>query len=628
MYNVLIVDDIADNLRVLSDALSQKEYKIRCVKNGVAALKVATNIIPDIILLDIKMPGMDGYEVCQKLKANPQTQAIPVIFLSALDEVLDKVKAFEVGGVDYITKPFQVEEVLIRVKNQLTITSAKLEVHRLNVALEKEIAKAKQYTIQLETINQKLQQEACERKKAEAKLVYDALHDSLTGLPNRTLLMDRLDFAIKYAKRNPDYLFAVLFIDLNRFKIINDSMGHLVGDKLLIAIAKLLQEDLRESDTVARLGGDEFVILLSDIQDIADATMVGDRIQKKLSLPLTLENQTIYTGASIGIAMSLTNGHPQTPSLSGGVRVTGYQSSSQILRDADMAMYRAKQKGKGCCEVFYEDMYLQTLKHIELERDLRAAIDNQEFDLYYQPIVSLEDNTLAGFEALIRWQHPQHGFLSPNDFVSVAEDTRLIIPIGDWVLNKASQQLAKWQKQYATIPEVARLKMNVNVASQQFQDSTFVEKLDKLLLVTGLDPSCLKLEITERLLLDSHQNTSNTLLEIKKRQIKLSIDDFGTGYSSLCYLRRLPIDDLKIDRSFVSGIGSDPESLEIAKTIINLAHILSIDAVAEGIETREQLKHLKALGCKYAQGYLFAKPLSVKAIEEMLKQQFSCRKKL
>ena len=601
MYNVLIVDDIADNLRVLSDALSQKEYKIRCVKNGVAALKVATNVVPDLILLDIKMPGMDGYEVCQKLKANPQTQDIPVIFLSALDDILDKVKAFEVGGVDYITKPFQVEEVLIRVKNQLTITSARVEVERLNVALEQEIEKVRQYTVQLETTNQKLQQEASDRQKAEAQLIHDALHDGLTGLPNRTLLMERINFAIQHAKHNPGYLFAVLFIDLDRFKIINDSMGHSIGDKLLIAIAKLLQEDLRESDTVARLGGDEFVILLSDIQDLTDATLVGDRIQKKLSLPLTLENQTIYTGASIGIALSL----------------TGYQNSSQILRDADMAMYRAKKKGKACCEVFYEDMYLQTLKQLELERDLRAAIKNQEFDLYYQPIISLKDNTLAGFETLIRWQHPQHGFISPGDFIPVAEDTGLIVPIGNWVLSKACQQLATWQKQYVTMPKIAELKINVNVASQQFQEPNFVEKLDKVLSSDGLDPNCLKLEITERILLDSQQNTNNTLSEIKKRQITLSIDDFGTGYSSFSYLKRLPIDSLKIDRSFVDGINSDSESLEIVKTIISLAHIIGMDAVAEGIETKEQLKKLKALGCEYGQGYLFAKPLPAKTIEAM-----------
>jgi len=342
MYNILIVDDIADNLRVLSDALSQKEYKTRCVKNGVTALKVANSVIPDLILLDIKMPGMNGYEVCQKLKANPQTQAIPVIFLSALDEVLDKVEAFKVGGADYITKPFQVEEVLVRVKNQLKITSAKLEVERLNVALEQEMTKVSQYACQLETINQKLQQEVCQRQKAEAQLVHDALHDGLTGLPNRTLLMKRLNSAIQRIKQDPDYLFALMFIDLDRFKFINDSMGHGVGDKLLIAIAKLLQGDLRNSDIVGRLGGDEFVILLSDIQDITDATFVGDSIQNKLSHPLTIENQTICTSASIGIVLGL----------------TGYQNSSQILRDADLAMYRAKEKGKACYEIFHQDGYV------------------------------------------------------------------------------------------------------------------------------------------------------------------------------------------------------------------------------------------------------------------------------
>ena len=339
MYNVLIVDDIADNLRVLSDALSQKEYKIRCVKNGVTALKVANSVVPDLILLDIKMPGMDGYEVCKKLKVNPQTQAIPIIFLSASDDILDKVKAFEVGGADYITKPFQVEEVLVRVNNQLAITSAKVEVDRLNFALEQEMEKVRQYASQLEITNQKLQQEVCDRQKAEAQLVHDALHDSLTGLPNRTLLMKRLNSAIQRIKQDPDYLFALMFIDLDRFKFINDSMGHGVGDKLLIAIAKLLQEDLRKSDTVARLGGDEFVILLSGIQDLADATQIGELIQKKISLPLILDNQTISTGASIGIALGMTE----------------YQNSSQILRDADLAMYRAKERGKACYEVFHQE---------------------------------------------------------------------------------------------------------------------------------------------------------------------------------------------------------------------------------------------------------------------------------
>ena len=601
--NILIVDDITANLRILSNTLREQGYKIRCAKNGTTALQVVIKVIPDLILLDIKMPDMDGYEVCKKLKAAPQTKDIPVIFLSALDDVFEKVKAFEVGGVDYITKPFQIEEVLVRVKNHLALQSAKAEVYQLNQVLEQ---KVKERTIQLETINQKLQQEISDRQKAEQQLVHDALHDGLTGLPNRTLLMDRIDFALQHTQRKPGYLFALLFIDLDRFKVINDSLGHLIGDKLLMAIAKLLSECLRNVDTVARLGGDEFVILLDDIQDITDATQISDRLQAKLTLPFILENQTIVTSASIGIALSS----------------TGYQNSSQILRDADIAMYRAKDQGKARYEVFDQSMYLQNLQNIELEHDLRLTLKKKELTLYYQPIISLENNILAGFEALIRWQHPQKGFISPVEFIPVAEDTGLILSIGNWVLTEACQQLARWQQQYAAMPEIANLKISVNVASQQLQEPGFIEKLDKLLLKTSLNPGCLRLEITERVLVDSEQNTQNTLSEIKKRKIKLSIDDFGTGYSSLSYLRRLPIDNLKIDRSFVDSIYSDSESFEIVKTIITLAHTLGMDAIAEGVETVEQVEQLKALGCEYAQGYLFAKPLPAKAIQHFCCQNY------
>ncbi|MGL4882723.1 MAG: two-component system response regulator [Waterburya sp.] len=604
--NILIVDDIADNLRVLSKTLNEQGYKIRCAKNGATAIKAANMITPDLILLDIKMPDMNGYEVCQQLKAQAETKDIPVIFLSALDDVLDKVKAFEVGAVDYITKPFQVEEVLVRVKNHLALQSAKAQVYQLNQILEQKVQERtlqlKIANDQLANTNQQLQEEIVERQKAQQQLIRDALYDGLTGLANRTLLMERIDFTIQRAKRHPNYLFALLFIDLDRFKIINDSLGHLVGDQLLIAIAILLQEDLRDVDTVARLGGDEFVILLDDIHDLKDATKVGDRLQEKLKTSFNLQGQNVITSASIGIALSS----------------TGYQNSSQILRDADIAMYRAKEKGKARYEVFDRQMYLETLNTIELERDLRLALSKQELTLHYQPIISLKKNTLAGFEALLRWQHPDRGFISPGEFIPIAEDTGLILSIGDWVLFQACQQLATWQQQYSDIPEIAALKISVNVVSQQLQETEFIPKLDQILLKTGLNPSCLRLEITERVLVDSGINTQNTLLEIKKRKIKLSIDDFGTGYSSLSYLRRLPIDNLKIDGSFVQGINTDVEDLEIVKTIITLAHILGMDAIAEGVETIEQVKQLQALNCEFAQGYLFAKPLESKAISSLL----------
>lgn len=597
-HNILIVDDIADNLRVLSHTLSQEGYKIRCAKNGAIALQVVVKVIPDLILLDINMPGMNGYEVCQRLKNAVQTKDVPVIFLSALNDVLDKVKAFEVGGVDYITKPFKVEEVLIRVKNQLDLQSAKAQIHLLNQELEQRV---QQRTLQLKIANQKLgdanqklQQEIAERCKVEQQLIHDALYDGLTELPNRTLLMERIERALQRVKRNPHHLFAILFIDLDRFKTINDSLGHLVGDRLLVAIAEIIQQDLRLTDTVARLGGDEFVILLDDIHSLKDATHVGDRLQEQLKLPLNCGGHSLVSSASIGIALSSSK----------------YENSSEILRDADIAMYRAKEKGKACYEVFDEAMYIQTLKAVELERDLRLALINQEFTVYYQPIVALKDNSLSGFEALIRWYHPQHGLISPAEFIPLAEDTGLIVEIGNWVLREACRALSTWQQEYSSRPDIAALKVNVNVASQQFQKPDFIDKLDQILAQTSLNPSCLKLEITERVLIDSEINTQLTLTEIKKRQIKLSIDDFGTGYSSLSYLSRLPIDNLKIDRSFIKNISFDRESLEIIKTIITLARNLGMDTIAEGVETLAQAEQLKSLNCEYAQGYLFAQPMT------------------
>ena len=610
MNNILVVDDIADNLRVLSNTLNQKGYKVRCAKDGATALKVAQKIIPDLILLDIKMPDMDGYTVCQQLKANFATRNIPIIFISALDEVIDKVKAFEVGAVDYITKPFQVEEVLIRVENQLNLRLAKVEISQLNQQLkqlnqqlEHKIANR---TAQLEISNQKLivtnqelQQQIAVRRKIEQQLIKDALHDGLTKLPNRNLLLDRIERSLEQTRRNPDYLFAVLFLDLDRFKSINDSQGHLVGDKLLVAVAEILKQDLREVDTLARLGGDEFVILLDNIHHLTDAIEVSDRINRRLKLPFTLKRQTVFTSASIGIALSS----------------TGYSSSSQILRDADIAMYRAKEKGKARYEVFDRQMYLETLKTIKLESDLRLALKQNQFGLYYQPIISLKNGTLAGFEALIRWQHPEKGFISPVDFIPVAEDTGLIVQVGDWVLKHACQQLYTWQQQFTAIPNIDSLKISINIASQQVQERSFMQKIDQILAETGLNSNCLRLEITERALIDSENNTNQTLTQIKRRGIKLSIDDFGTGYSSLSYLRRLPIDNLKIDRSFVKNINSNIESLEIVKTIITLAKTLKMDAIAEGIETSEQSDRLKTLGCEYAQGYLFSRPLSPEDVE-------------
>lgn len=721
---ILIVDDLPDNLRVLHSTLTKQGYRVRCAKNGSMALRGVQAATPDLILLDIKMPDMDGYQVCQHLKASPTSRDIPVIFMSALDDVLDKVKAFEVGGVDYITKPFQVGELLARVKSQLAFQAAKKEIYQLNTALEVRI---QQRTSQLATANQELQKEVAERKLAEQllqeneeklegilssleevvwsisaktrellyinpavqkvyghaiseffnnsnlwlevvhpedrqqfaifyqnlvdvdqtrleyrifrsdgevrwlslrrqviydkkgvanridgiieditqrkqtemQLMHDALHDNLTNLPNRTLFVERLELALKKAKSCKEYLFAVLFIDIDRFKLINDSLGHAMGDQLLVAIAQVLQQCLRPVDTIARLGGDEFTILLNGITNINDATTIAQRLQEKLKTAFKLENHNVFTTASIGIVLSSTK----------------YTQAADILRDADIAMYRAKEQGKARYTIFDTIMYKQTRRLLQLENDLRLALERQEFCLHYQPIVSLVTGELTGFEALVRWLHPQQGLISPANFIPVAEDTGLIVPLGEWVLHEACHQMQSWHTKF---PASASLNISVNLASKQVKESNLINQIKRVLDETGLNGSYLKLELTESMLMDDIQKTIDTLLQIKAMNIKLSIDDFGTGYSSLSYLHRFPIDTLKIDRSFVSKIKFNNEKCEVVKTIITLAHNLGMDTIAEGIETSEQFNTLQVLGCEFGQGYFFSRPLNCLSVETML----------
>ncbi|MGK7921954.1 MAG: EAL domain-containing protein [Trichodesmium sp.] len=437
-----------------------------------------------------------------------------------------------------------------------------------------------------------------ERKIAEEKLIHDAFHDSLTKLPNRALFMDRLSHAFSRYQRYYQDKFAVIFIDLDRFKIVNDSLGHLAGDQLIIEVANRLKKDMRHDDSVARMGGDEFAILLEYVQSEENAEYIANRVQKLLQLPFYINNQQVYTSASIGIALPNQD----------------YKSSTDILRDADTAMYRAKTLGKARQEVFNTSMYADNLAQLKLEIDLRQALKKNELKLYYQPLILLETGLICGFEALLRWKHPERGMISPDEFIPIAEETGLIIPIGWWVLEEACQQTYNWQKQFPLHP----LMMSVNLSGRQFSQSDLVDQIHQVLSRIGLENNRLKLEITETTIMENEQIVMKILSELKAMNIQLNIDDFGTGYSSLSRLRNFPIDTLKIDRSFVMTMDSESDNLEITKAIISMAASLGIDVIAEGVETATQLAVLRDLKCKYGQGYFFSKPVDTEQATNLI----------
>jgi len=445
-------------------------------------------------------------------------------------------------------------------------------------------------------------QSITDRKQAEERLLHDALHDTLTGLPNRALMIDHMKLTIARAKRRQDLKFAVLFLDLDRFKLINDSLGHMAGDQLLVGFARRLEACLRPGDTIARVGGDEFTILLEDLTDQKEAVTVAERVHEALKLPFNLGGRDVFTTVSIGIAPGS----------------LAYNQPDEILRDADTAMYRSKSLGRARHEMFDEEMHARSTDLLRMETDLRLAQEHNEFFINFQPIVALDDFRVCGFEALVRWQHPERGLIPPEDFIPVAEEGGQILQIGQWVLRQACYQAKLWQEKF---PSDDSLYMTVNLSAKQFAQPDLLDQVGSILEETGLDPNFLTLEITESVLMDDLDSAAAMLFKLRALGVRLSIDDFGTGYSSLTYLHRFPIDTLKIDRSFVSVL--DKDHLEIVRTILNLAENLDMDVVAEGVETQEQMSLLRNLSCQSGQGYFFSRPMTVEEAEKVLEETYT-----
>jgi diguanylate cyclase (GGDEF)-like protein len=547
MTTLLIVDDEPMNRDALQRRLTRAGYQVLTAESGEQALQIVAANRVDLVLLDVMMPGMDGVETLRRLRQSRSVSELPVVMVTAKDGSDDVVEALEAGANDYVTKPVDFAVAHARIRTQLTARRA----------------------------------------------------DPLTGLPNRLLFMDRLNQRIAAADPAGVRDFAVFFLDIDRFKVINDSLGHAAGDELLTGIARRLEQSLRCTDTVARLagectlarlGGDEFTVLLAGIRTAADASAVADRLVAAVCKPFDLQGRQIVVSVSIGIVM-------------GDAR---YQRAEDMVRDADTAMYRAKHLGKARCEIFDTSMLAAAEERLLIESDLRHAVERDQLRLHYQPIVALSGQQLCGFEALLRWQHPARGLMPPAGFIPIAEETGLIVPIGLWVLREACRQMRAWDAEF---PDCQSLILNVNLSARQCLHADLVTDVARVLAETGFPAERLKLEITESLVLEGSDVVIGILTALRGLGVQLGLDDFGMGYSALGYLRRLPVQTLKIDRSFVNGI-QDGGSLEIVRAILALAAGLGMDVTAEGVETADQAARLQDLSCEFGQGFYFDKPLT------------------
>lgn len=555
---VLLVDDDAMNRDALSRRLVRKGYTVLTAESGPDALTVLSDHRVDAVLLDVMMPGMSGIETLRRVRELRSVSDLPVIMVTANHRSEDVVEALDLGANDYVTKPIDFPVALARLKTQVRARRA----------------------------------------------------DPLTGLPNRVLFLDKVNRLMARSQAAGSRPFAVFFIDVDRFKILNDSLGHLAGDELLVEISRRLERSLRSGDavvrggtksTIARLGGDEFTILIDGVGTEADARVVAERLLSTVAQPFILHGKEVFISVSIGIVLAAER----------------HRHAEEVVRDADMAMYRAKALGKARCEVFDTSMLAAVEQRMQLEADLRHALERRELHVYYQPIVTLAGGQLSGFEALLRWHHPTRGVLGPDDFIPLAEETGLIVEIGSWVLREACRQMRAWDEEF---PACSHLAINVNLSSRQCERPELVSDVAAILAETGLAAERLKLEITEGVVLENSDAVIEILKALRALGVQLGLDDFGTGYSALSYLQRFPFQTLKIDRSFVTGM-KECGNHEIIRAIVSLAVGLTMNVTAEGIETAEQVAGLRSLACDHGQGFYFYKPLPCHEAHRILQAQ-------